>query len=263
MKESINFNRAATFYDATRKLREDIAAQITQTLLGEIRAAGAETVLEIGVGTGRIARPLLREGVRIVGIDISTQMMAQFLAQVEPDQVAPELLLADATALPFREHSFRAAVTVHVLHLVRSVDDVAADVSRVLAPGGVLLHQTRKPDASTQEAWDSHDRFWDRMCAKRGQEPRRRRTDRDIRRSLVASGGRVRTIELTTDDYKSSVALELENLRERRHSWSWLIPDEVIESSGSEFESWLRARARPDGTFADRVTYVIEVWTWA
>ena len=40
MKESINFNRAAAFYDATRKLRDDIADQITHALLAEIRAVG-------------------------------------------------------------------------------------------------------------------------------------------------------------------------------------------------------------------------------
>jgi hypothetical protein len=63
--------------------------------------------------------------------------------------------------------------------------------------------------------------------------------------------------------HASTVEEELENLRERKHSWSWSIPDPVIAESWGEFERWLRKRADPNGKFTDRVTYVIEAWSWA
>jgi SAM-dependent methyltransferase len=43
--------------------------------------AGAGAALELGVGTGRIAIPLSRRGVRVHGIDLSPQMVAQLRAR--------------------------------------------------------------------------------------------------------------------------------------------------------------------------------------
>lgn len=262
MKESINFNRAATFYDATRKLRDDIADQITHALLAQIRGAGADRVLEVGIGTGRMARPLMREGVQMVGVDISTEMMGQLVAQLTPEHTPPELLLGDATALPFPDGSFRAAMVVHVLHLVKSVEGTVAEIKRVLAPGGVLLHQTRRPDEETQQAWDSHDEFWTDICRARGHELIRRPTQERITKVLTDSGATANVVELAGSEHESSIKEELDNLRARRHSWSWLIPDAIVADSMGEFEAWLRERADPDGRFVDRATYVIEAWRW-
>jgi hypothetical protein len=153
-------------------------------------------------------------------------------------------------------------MVVHVLHLVASVERTVGEIKRVLAPGGVLLHQTRRPDEETQRAWDSHDEFWDRACAERGYTRRHRPTDKEIAATLVATGARAEVIELLTSEDTSSVEDELDNLRERKHSWSWSIPDHIAEAAMERFEGWLRARAGPDGRFADRVTYVIEKWHW-
>lgn len=262
MKESINFNRAATFYDATRKLRDDIADQITNALLAEIRAAGADRVLEVGIGTGRMARPLMREGVQMVGVDISTEMMGQLFVQLTPEHTPPELLLSDATALPFRDGTFRAAMVVHVLHLVQSVEDTVAEVRRVLAPGGVLLHQTRRPDEDTNRMWIEHDKFWIEVCRAHGHELVQRPTQERITQALTNSGATASVMELARSEDESSVEIELDNLRGRQHSWMWLIPDEIITDSMGEFEAWLRKRAAPDGTFMDRAAYVIEAWRW-
>lgn len=262
MKESINFNRAATFYDATRKLRDDIADQITNALLAEIRAAGADRVLEVGIGTGRMARPLMREGVQMVGVDISTEMMGQLIAQLTPEHTLPELLLGDATALPFRDGSFRAVMVVHVLHLVKSPDDAIREISRMLAPDGVLLHQTRRPDEETHRMWVDHDKFWTDICRARGHELVQRPTQERITKALTDSGATAKVKELARSEHESSVEVEMENLRARRHSWMWLVPDAIVAESMGEFEGWLRQRAGPDGTFVDRATYVIEAWQW-
>jgi len=39
--------------------------------------AGNDPVLELGIGTGRIALPLVRRGVRVAGIDLSAAMVAK------------------------------------------------------------------------------------------------------------------------------------------------------------------------------------------
>ena len=85
--------------------------------------------------------------------------------------------MGDATRLPFRDESFGAVITVHVLHLVSSMAEALAEVRRVLRPGGVLLHQTRRPeDEEVERFWDETDRWWTEALAARGFE---RRTEAD------------------------------------------------------------------------------------
>ena len=43
--------------------------------------AGRGAALELGVGTGRIALPLARRGVRVYGIDLSEAMVARLRAK--------------------------------------------------------------------------------------------------------------------------------------------------------------------------------------
>ena len=74
--KSVPFDRAASFYDQTRTLSPDAAKRVTELLSDEL--AGVERALEIGVGTGRIALPLVDAGVRLVGVDLSAPMLARW-----------------------------------------------------------------------------------------------------------------------------------------------------------------------------------------
>src|SRR5207248_325125 len=76
---------------------------------------GREPVLEIGIGTGRIAVPMVDKGSSIVGIDLSRPMLARL---IEKTDRRPRLAIADATRPPFRDAAFGAAYGVHVLHLI-------------------------------------------------------------------------------------------------------------------------------------------------
>jgi hypothetical protein len=61
MAGAIDFDRAADTYDGTRALPPEALGQTTELLSGEI---GSRRCLEVGVGTGRIARPLAAAGYR-------------------------------------------------------------------------------------------------------------------------------------------------------------------------------------------------------
>ena len=58
MSESISFERAADFYDATRALPDNVAAKLTEALLAELTRIDADRALEAGGGTGGLSRPL-------------------------------------------------------------------------------------------------------------------------------------------------------------------------------------------------------------
>jgi ubiquinone/menaquinone biosynthesis C-methylase UbiE len=262
MKESINFDRAAGIYDATRKLPDTVSAKITDALLREIRAAGADRVLEVGIGTGRMARPLMARGVRMVGVDISPEMMTRLLGQLTPEHSAPDLLIGDATALPLGSGSFRAAMVVHVLHLVSSVEETLAEIRRVLAPSGVLLHQTRRAKPETKQFWHESYDEWGRLLKARNFLRRSRFDEVIVREKILESGASLRLIDVARSTETSTVDDEMHRLRTRSQSWTWQVPSDTFDDALPEYEQWLRA-AVPGGSWTDDVTIELEVWTWA
>ena len=79
MTDSIAFDRAAEYYDATRGLSEEGVRLTTEALAEVFRGAGP--ILEVGVGTGQVALPLHDAGVRVMGVDLSRPMLAKLLAK--------------------------------------------------------------------------------------------------------------------------------------------------------------------------------------
>lgn len=119
----ISFDRAAEVYDATRSLPAPLMEASVDRLA---RALGGGRALEIGVGTGRFAVPLQERGIRVVGVDISSKMIAK-----AREKGAPDLLLGSATHIPFRERAFRSTIAIHVLHLIREWPAVLREIARV------------------------------------------------------------------------------------------------------------------------------------
>ena len=134
--ESVNFDRAAGFYDATRALPATAMAQLTGLLAAEL--AGRQPCVEIGVGTGRFALPLRAAGIAMAGTDISGAMLRRLAANAGGGSPFP-LAQADATRLPFAAGTFGSVLAVHVLHLIPDWRVAVDEAVRVLRPGGALL----------------------------------------------------------------------------------------------------------------------------
>jgi SAM-dependent methyltransferase len=128
--ESITFDRAAEYYDRTRALPDDVNAHQATLLMAEL--AESDKVLEIGVGTGRIAVTL---GVPVIGLDLSRPMMEVLRTK----STSIPLVEGDASALPFPDAAFDAAYAAHVFHLIPSWEIALAELARVVRPGGVIL----------------------------------------------------------------------------------------------------------------------------
>jgi SAM-dependent methyltransferase len=134
---SYSFDRATSYYDATRSLPEDLAAALNTALISAGNLLGqGRRCLEVGVGSGRIGLNLLASGVNLVGLDLSRNMLGVLRAK----QPGARVLLADAAHLPFPAGAFDAVVMVHVLHAIAGWQEAIQEVRRVLRPGGILLH---------------------------------------------------------------------------------------------------------------------------
>ncbi len=130
--------RVAVQYDALRGHPPEVAAEIGRAIAAQFPSSAR--VLELGVGTGRIAMPLAAAHCEVVGVDLSAHMLAALAKRVAKDQLSNiQLAQADITALPFREGVFDGAIAVHVLHLVADWAGVLAQVSRLTRPGGTLV----------------------------------------------------------------------------------------------------------------------------
>lgn len=134
----IVFDRAAGFYDATRGFPPGVDGRVAGLFVAAGGLDPASRVVEIGIGTGRIARPLSEHVAGVFGVDLSIAMLAQLAAQRGDRRV--HAVRADAARLPFRSGCADAVVGVHVFHLIPAWREVLAEAARVLAPGGVLLH---------------------------------------------------------------------------------------------------------------------------
>lgn len=79
--QAVNFDRAAAFYDETRGFPIGVERQVAQLITKTAGLTPESRVLEIGIGTGRIARPLAQYVRGIVGVDLSRAMLQRLLAQ--------------------------------------------------------------------------------------------------------------------------------------------------------------------------------------
>ena len=100
----------------------------------------SQRILEVGVGTG-LSLPYFRSDARVVGIDVSVEMLAKArerlrrrgFAQVEA------LLEMNAEATSFADSSFDAAIALYVASVVPSPARMAAEMRRVVRPGGAIV----------------------------------------------------------------------------------------------------------------------------
>ncbi|WP_328603718.1 class I SAM-dependent methyltransferase [Amycolatopsis sp. NBC_00345] len=101
------------------------------------RVAGARRVLDLGCGDGLLLETLAGRGAELLaGIDLSS-------GELEACRRRPALADADlrqgrAQELPFADGSFDAVVSHMALMLMADVPSIAAEVARVLAPGGTF-----------------------------------------------------------------------------------------------------------------------------
>ncbi|MFI1176612.1 class I SAM-dependent methyltransferase [Streptomyces melanogenes] len=101
------------------------------------QVAGSMRVLDLGCGDGLLLELLARgPGRQLAGVDLSSHSLA--LARRRPALSDARLEEGRAQELPFAEDSFDACVSHMALMLMSESEQVAAEVARVLSPGGSL-----------------------------------------------------------------------------------------------------------------------------
>jgi SAM-dependent methyltransferase len=150
-----------TSYDSIAALYDPWSRSVTEDVdfyVAEARKAGGP-VVELGVGTGRIAVPTARAGIAVIGVDSSPGMLDICRARAEEAGVAAllDLRLGDLRAPPVQEQvalvtcPFRA-----LLHLGSDEEGLEAlrAVLEILLPGGKFVFDVFAPSREDVEETD-------------------------------------------------------------------------------------------------------------
>jgi SAM-dependent methyltransferase len=108
--------------------------------------AGTGAALELGIGTGRIAIPLSRRGVRLHGIDLSPDMIAELRAKPDTDDIG--VTVGDfATTRVSGTYTLAYLLRNTIMNLTTQDGQVACfqNVAAHLEPGGCFVIEVGVP----------------------------------------------------------------------------------------------------------------------
>jgi SAM-dependent methyltransferase len=152
-------------YDAIAELYDPWSASVVEDVgfyLEEARRSGGP-VVELGVGTGRIAVPIAADGIRVVGVDSSRRMLDVCARRAALAGVDVDLRVGDLRDPPVRERvplvicPFRSLLHMHTDGDRRKV---LAAVTRMLRPHGRFVFDVFTPGADDIAL--THDRWLER-----------------------------------------------------------------------------------------------------
>jgi ubiquinone/menaquinone biosynthesis C-methylase UbiE len=227
MADLKSFDRVAHLYDETRGVRPEVERDIADGIAALVREVRPEPhLLEVGIGTGRIAVPLVERGVNVTGIDISAKM----LAILRDKRADIDVMFAEASRLPLRDGCFDASLFVHILHLVPDPEATIRATMAAVRRGGVMIEAGDDKDASlASQAHGIVDATVEELSGVElaGWKPHEQATA--LFHEVVASvGARVETKTLARWTSPMTGQRFLERLKRRDYSGSWKIPDGIM-----------------------------------
>lgn len=146
-------DRIAAIYDELHEGKFDTEGAVT-FLAG---LAGPGPVLELGIGTGRVALPLAAQGLEVHGIDASEAMVEKLRAKPGGDRIA--ITLKDFADVDVEGEFSLIFVVFNTLFALTDQDDQVRcfrGVAHHLAPDGVFVVEAFVPDLTRFGRYHQH-----------------------------------------------------------------------------------------------------------
>jgi ubiquinone/menaquinone biosynthesis C-methylase UbiE len=153
---SLSFDSLAAQFDDQRGLPANALRHLV-AFIDEVAQGRTLTIIEPGVGTGRIALPLAAMGHGVVGVDISRPMLDACAAKANHLGVQERITLieGDATDLPCEDDSCDIGIFASLLYLVPNWECVLDELARVVRPGGAVVWVRERTEQEDSLAlWD-------------------------------------------------------------------------------------------------------------
>jgi ubiquinone/menaquinone biosynthesis C-methylase UbiE len=141
----VYYSRRARDYDRQKSRTWGSELGFRKEIIDEIVEALSQInsgfILEIGVGSGRMALPVIRKTMsQFVGLDLSREMLRIAKGKTSSYKRKLSLILGDAERLPFRNHVFDAIICMSTLHYFMFPRQVLGNFSKALKKNGVLVY---------------------------------------------------------------------------------------------------------------------------
>jgi SAM-dependent methyltransferase len=207
-------------------------------LIRETGVRHEDAVLEIGIGTGRIAISVAEHVRRLLGIDLSQEMMGVLKRKLAQANVRIELAQANAVRLPFPDDAFPLTYAVHVFHLVENWRAGIAEAMRVTKTGGhfVVSFHFRPQDSPNAQLRKQMHQF----AQEYGVNTRRpgAQSDREIFEEISKWDQAPRVVVCSAWREAEVPEKILEELDRQIFSETWLIPRDVMDRVVPRLRQW-------------------------
>ncbi len=139
-------DNCAEFYD---QIYNNVDRKVIQSL---VQLANGGRVLELGIGTGRVALLLVGCGVAVSGIEASQAMLSELGKKAGADQLP--VTRGNFADCPIEGPFSLVYALVSTFYLLSSTDEQQRcfhSIARVLAPDGVLLLENYEPSGTVHQ----------------------------------------------------------------------------------------------------------------
>ncbi len=106
-------------------------------ILELLNLVAGDTVLDAGCGTGIFTMDYLAAGATVIGLDMSTPMLA--LAALKAKAYPFTAVQGDMVRLPFEDETFDKTVSVTALEFIADGKKAVEELFRVTKPGGLVV----------------------------------------------------------------------------------------------------------------------------
>ncbi|MCW2348634.1 class I SAM-dependent methyltransferase [Sphingobium sp. B12D2B] len=132
---AVDFGRAAADYG---RHRAGFPPIFFDRLAGQIAMQPGQRALDIGTGTGSVARGLALRGLTLTGLDPSEALLSEARALDGAAKLEVDYVVGTAEALPFADGAFDIVTAGQCWHWFDR-ERAAREASRVLRPGGLVV----------------------------------------------------------------------------------------------------------------------------
>ena len=130
------FDRRAAGYE--RGITSRWRNPVQQASLDGLELAPDDRLLDVGCGTGRASRTAAAVAAAVVGVDLSSQMIAK-ARELAAGIGNVRFDVADAERLPFDDGEFTAVLCSNAFHHYPDPERAVGEMRRMLAAGGRLV----------------------------------------------------------------------------------------------------------------------------
>jgi ubiquinone/menaquinone biosynthesis C-methylase UbiE len=152
----------------TWKSDQGFGTEVLDEVLNAFKSFQNKLLLEVGVGSGRNAKPLL-EKIRpqLVGLDLTKEMLNITRKKMSAYKQNIDLILGDAEHMPFAPKVFDGILCVSTMHYFTDQEESVKDFKEKLKDKGTFVYGDLSPhEADNQEFFETLERTISKAHAK-------------------------------------------------------------------------------------------------